>query len=165
MHLTLAPLFMTVGDLGGAIDSYKDSIKIYERITKKKKTTTTGAAGTTASSVKDKDNLTLLLGDARNGLASALFHASKFVESETQYTASCDIYESHYGEGTPPSFASDATAAAIEEMKDVIIETYGEEYYNRLRAQYESMGGGGGGGGGVGSGCIVSVSETTAMPV
>ena len=130
MHLTIAPMYMAMGKARPAIRFYKDAVTVYERIT-------------TDDLSNESNKLALLsLADARFELALAYFHDRKFPESNEQHALSCDAYQRIYGEGTPPQPEG---AAAIEDMKDTIIESYGEDYYEQIKAYYEGSGTGSGG--------------------
>jgi len=130
MLLSIAPLYMAMGKAEPAIRFYKDAISAYERFTKDTRT--------------NKSNKVAVLGlaDARFGLATAYFHVRRFEESKVEHALSCDIYQEMFGEGTPPQTESEA---ALEEMKDMIVESYGEEYYEKLKSYYSDSGDAGNG--------------------
>jgi hypothetical protein len=133
MFITIAPLYMAMGKAKPAIRFYKDAVSAYERIA-------------TDDLTNESNKLTLLdLADARFGMATAYFQDSKFHESNEQHALSCDAYQRIYGEGSPPQPEGEA---AIEDMKDMIIESYGEDYYEQLKAYYEGSGTGSSGDGG-----------------
>jgi tetratricopeptide (TPR) repeat protein len=133
--LTLAPLYMAMGQAAPAIRYYKKAITAYE-------------SSTTGDLTNESNKLAVLSqGDSHFGLATAYFHAGRYTESKEQHVKSCNIYQRVYGEGTPPQPEGEA---AIEDMKDLIIDNYGEEYYEQLKAYYDGSGTGTGGGAGIG---------------
>ncbi len=121
MLLSIAPLYMAMGKAEPAIRFYKDAILAYERVT-------------TEDLTNKSNRMTLLdLADARLGLSSAYFHHMRYADSKAQHSIYCQIHQDIYGEGNPPQ--TDNTAF-LEEMQDEIIETYGKDYYEQLKAYY-----------------------------
>lgn len=118
IHVTMAAMYMSLGDARAATRSYKEAIQAYRRILGKK---------------KDDDTVLSNVAEAQAGLARALYHSRKYSESSTEYQKSTDAYLSIYGEGAPPKPQYET---ALEDMRDEIIKNYGEGYYELLRAQY-----------------------------
>ncbi len=122
MSLSLAQLYMAMGKAEPAIVLYKDATIAYERFSKDYRTN------------KSEHKMAVLgLADARFGLASAYFHVRRFEDSKVEHALSCDIYLQMFGEGTPPQTESEA---ALEDMKDMIVENFGEDYYDMLKTYY-----------------------------
>ena len=123
MCLTLAPLYMAIGNAAQAIGFYKDAINAYQRLIK--------------GDMLSEENKVHLKGvaEARLGLSTALFYLGSYKESKLEHQNVCEIYEHIYGEGTPAMLDSEA---AIEGMKDELIENYGEAYYEQLKSMYSA---------------------------
>mmetsp|Transcript_24396 Transcript_24396/g.49774 ORF Transcript_24396/g.49774 Transcript_24396/m.49774 type:complete len:804 (+) Transcript_24396:1319-3730(+) len=152
MHSAIAPMYMAIGKADLAIGSYRGAIEAYERITTDDLT-----------DVSNKSSL-LYLAEARFGLATALFHGRRYTESKARYAESTSLYQKLYGEGTPPA-ADGFMGGSIEEMKDLIVDNYGQDYYDKLKAQYDKLGGTGSGESATGNGVGVDAKLATNFNV
>ncbi len=120
--LSMVPVYLAMGDAEASIRTCQEAIAIYDSITNR----------------DPSDKLALLnLADARFGLATAYFHEMHFSESQEQHALASSIYQQVYGEGNPPKTADEA---ALEEMKQEIIQAYGQEYYGQLQSYYDEKG-------------------------
>ncbi len=120
--LSMVPVYLAMGDAKASIRCCQQAIAVYERSTHK----------------DPSDTLALLnLADARFGLANAYFHEKRYSESQEEHSLACLLYQQVYGEGKPPKTAD---VAALEEMKDEIIQTYGQDYFDQLQSYYDGKG-------------------------
>lgn len=121
MLLTIAPLYMALGQAQPAIRFYKDAIAAFERFV-------------TDDLTNSSNRLAVLnVADARLGLSTAYFHEMLYMKSKEEHSLACQAYQKVYGEGTPPQYDGEGT---LEEMKDMIVENYGEAYYEQLKTYY-----------------------------
>jgi hypothetical protein len=134
MLMTIAPMYLSIDKSQDAINSYRDVIKVYERIA----SDATPEATATNNNNDDDDvkghrRALLNIADAQYGLAISYFHNYQFDESLIHYTESADTYIDLYGEGnSPKDKQADKVEDMLEEMKDIITEQLGEEYYENI---------------------------------
>lgn len=154
--VTVATMYMPMGKLQSAIRFYQDAVEIFRRRL---------PVSSNNNNNNDNDNFTMLkIAHAQSGLSSALYHAGRYTESKKNYQESLDIYQLLYGEGNPPKPEAETS---LEDMKDEIIQNYGQKYYDQLKAQYDdaaaATGSATSGSGANGDGSKVTVTNNFAL--
>merc|ERR1712238_434002 len=126
----MGPLYVSFGETQKAISTYKEAIKVYNRML--------GVSNQgTAPAERDKvlNKILYNIAEVQAALVLAYFGNSQFDESLKAYDKSMVVYLHWYGEGTIPKDLSntiDDIGDILVDMKDVLTESLGEEQYEQI---------------------------------